>query len=155
MSFIFDKNANRRLRHVLCFSNLWSFHLSASLLQTLHNHYSRRLNELKGYCLIVFSWICSESWKLCNLDENFCYWLNPNRSNPAGWALRLDQDLSIIIYVSRENLRYWGVTKMLFHVFGPQRWSEQSRARACIKLELEKVCDPEKIGVRYGADKKK
>ncbi len=124
MRFIFDKNANRRLRHV------WSFHLSASLLQTLHNHYSRRLNELKGYCLIVFSWICSVSWKLCNLDENFCYLLNPNRSNPAGWELRLDQDLSIIIYVSLENLRYWGETKILIHVFGPQLWSEQSRARA-------------------------
>ena len=59
-------------------------------------------------------------WKLLPFAKS-----KSQQQHPWRWALRLRL---IDHYLSLENLRYWGETKVPFHVFGLRHWSEQSRA---------------------------
>ena len=80
---------------------------------------SRRLIELKGYCLIVFSWNCSERWKCATMMKILLFALFKSQK-PCCMSIDAIEAESrfISLSLSLENLRYWGEAKVLFHVFG-------------------------------------
>ena len=98
----------------------WNFGRHSIFLHHCFRHYtitknSRRLIELKGYCLIVFSWNCSERWKCATMMKILLFGLSKSQK-PCCMSIDAIEAESrfISLSLSLESMRYWGEAKALF-----------------------------------------